>query len=99
MQEEGENSPTFMAIAEDLLPHTRWTVIFGKINNGTFDDEEGVAQFIRDEKTGGVDQKAQVKTPFKRPRFGRNTFDSDSMDEGQLTEHRWAMAEDSFKTA
>ena len=86
IEEEGQDSLPFLVISEDSLPYTRWTVIFDEVINGTFDDESGVAQFIREEMTRSIDQKAQVQTPFKRPRFGRNTFKLDTLDDGEVDE-------------
>ena len=94
---DGQDSPTFLAMADDPLPHTRWTVIFNEVSNETFGDNAAVAQFIMEERSGGVDQKAHAQTPFKRPKFGWNTFESETDDE--VNEQRRAMAEDSFQTA
>ena len=59
-----------MEIAETALPHTRWIVIFNAVRKETFDNQEEITQFILEEKSGSVNQKGPVKTPFKRPRFG-----------------------------
>ena len=52
-----------------------------------------------EERTISVDQKAQVQTLVKRPRFGRNTSESDTLDDREVNEQCWFMAEDSFKMA
>ena len=63
------------------------------------DNKEGVTQFILKEKIGSVDQKGSVKTLFKRPRFGLNASDVDTLDADKLNEQCWAMVEDNFQTA
>ena len=88
-----------MEIAESALSHARWIAIFDVVGKGTFNDKEGVTQFIMEGKTGSIDQKRPVNTPFKRPRFGLNNFDADTLDAGKLNEQRWAMVKDNFKTA
>ena len=50
-----------MKIAEDALSHARWIAIFDAVGKGTFENKEGVTQFILEEKTGSVDQKGPVK--------------------------------------
>jgi len=89
--------PYFLAMASDPLPHTRWTVIFNEVSNGTFGDDAEVAQFIVEERSGTVDQKAQAQTPFKRPKFGWSKFESETDEE--VNEQQWAMVEDSFQMA
>ena len=86
-----------MEIAETTLPHARWIAIFGAVGKGTFGDEEGITQFILEEKSGSVNQKSPVKTPFKRPRFGLNAFDADNLDADELNDQRWTMLEDNFQ--
>ena len=78
-----------MKIAEDALSHARWIAIFDAVGKVTFGDKEGVTQVILEERTGNVDQKGQTKTPFKRPRFGLNTFNADTLDADELNEQRW----------
>ena len=87
-EEAGQDSEGFMEIAEDDLSHARWISIFGTVGKGAFDDEEGVTQFIPEEKVGSVDQKGPVKTPFKRPRCGLNVFNVDTLDANELNEQR-----------
>ena len=88
-----------MEIAEDALSHAMRIAIFDAVGKVTFENEEGVTQFIPEEKTGSVDQKGPVNTPFKRPWFGPNDFDADTLDTDKLNEQCWAMVEDNFKTA
>ena len=73
-----------MEIAEDSLSHYRWIAIFNAVRKGTFDDKEGATQFILEDKTGCVNQKGPVNTPFKCPMFGLG----DTLDAGVLNEQR-----------
>ena len=96
-EDDGQASPTFLSLCGDPLPHARWTVIFNETSNGTLGDNDEAARFLMEERSGPVDQTAPAQTPFKRPKFGRNKFPSES--EEEVNEKRWAMAEESFQTA
>ena len=98
-EEAGQDSEGFMEIAETTLPHARLTAIFNAVRKGTFDDEEGIIQFILEEKSRSVNQKGQVKNPFKCPRFGLIASDTDTLNDDKLNKQRWAMVEDNFHTA
>ena len=76
-----------------------WIAIFDAVGKGTFDDKEGVTQFILEEKTGSVNQKGPVKNPFTRPRFGLNAFDADTLNADKLNKQHWATVKDNFQTA
>ena len=73
-----------MEIAEDSRSHSRWIANFNAVGKGTFDNEEGAAQFMLEDKTGYVDQKGPVNTLYKRPMFGLGDFDLDALDVGEL---------------
>ena len=87
----------FMEIAEDSLSHSRWIAISNAVGKGAFHDEEGIIQFILEDKTRCVEQKGQSNTPFKHPRFGLEDFDLNTLDAGELNEQRWEKVEYNFK--
>ena len=88
-----------MEISEESLSHPRWIAIFDAVGKGTIGNKEGATQFILEDKTGCVNQKGPVNIPFKRPRFGINNFNSDTLDAGELNEQCWDKIKDNFKTA
>ena len=98
-EEAGRDSEDFMEIAETTLPHAMWIANFDDVRKGTFDDEEGIIQFILEEKSRSVNQKGPVKNPFKCPRFDLITSDTDTLNADELNRQRWAMVEGNFHTA
>ena len=60
------------------FPHTCWTTIFEAMNSESFDLEEGINQFLmEDKKETDIDLLSGVEpvnTPFKRPRFQSEDF-------------------------
>ena len=48
-EEAGQDSEGFVEIAETTFPHARWIAIFDAVGKGTFDDKEGITQFILEE--------------------------------------------------
>ena len=82
--EGGQDSEGFMEITEDAFSHARWVAIFDASGKGTFDDKEEFTPFILEEKTRSVDQKVPVNTLFKRPMFGLNNFDANTLDDGEM---------------
>ena len=55
--EAGQASKGFMDILMSFFPHTRWITIFEAMSSNTFDSEEGITQFLmEDRKEADIDQ-------------------------------------------
>ena len=76
-EEEGRASVGFMEINMTTLEHVRWITIFELVGRGAFNDKGAAAQFLTEDRKGGIDPgsgEEPVNTPFKCPRFQSGDF-------------------------
>ena len=83
------------------FPHTRWITIFEAMNSDSFDSEEGITQFLMEDRKeadiyplSGVEP---VNTPSKRLWFQSEDFQLNTGEGEDLFTARWKIVENNFQ--
>ena len=98
----GTVSNLFMELKDTSLANGHWVAIFETVNKKTFDNTEGIMDFILEDILGNANpqsSKTHIKTPCKQPKLQHSDFDININDEDSLIIKWWVWVEEYFKSA